>query len=726
MTMANETNVNGGSKGHSSMQVQLRQRRALLSRASTLAIIAAAAGGLGSVQQAQAAACAGTTVDVTNATSMPLTGNIECVRVNTTIAGDIVNEAIVGSPDPGVGYSPFFVGKGGIVNGEIWNKAVISGGHPSGGEGSGFGAITIANGGQVLGGIRNTGQITSGANNAIQIGTSGGETSSSGTLAGGITNSAAINGLHNGIAALYGDFSGGLTNNENGVISGGDAGVYVADSFDSWSGGISNNGSILGVNGGGIQIGVPGATNVDFSGGIYNDFDGEISSVNGPAIFASGNSYAGGLTNYGLITETGETFSGIYGGAGVVFDAESVSGDIYNYGTIEGLFRQGILVTDNVNVLNSSITNTNLIDGAEGGVIVRAGVVNGNFNNMGLISGGFTGVSYSNNSIHGPGGEGSTATFTNSGAIFGGEVGFEVWANTVEANFSTGGGEGSGVITGQDNTGVLLNAGTWTGNVTNTGTINGGEIGLATNYDPFYGKGIPNTFNGNIQNDGTITGGSTGALIIADSFTGNFTNNGTIVGGYLGVGLMGAGTSCGSSSICTLSLGGGSFEGEISNTGVMSGSTAFFISYDDVTGNISNSGTLLGLSRGLYIDVEDLQGNITNTGTIIAPGGGSISSWATAIQIGNPELVEGGFPYSEQVVTGNITNTGTAHGGDTGLSIVLDEYFSGKNGGFSNSGTIIGDDRTGVYVNVNGWNGNFTNEAGGYIEGGIDGAVINA
>lgn len=713
------------SKGPSSMQVQMRKRVVLLSRASTLAIVAAAAGGLGSVQQAEAAACA-TSQNISGVGNATVSSPVECVSTNN-VTGNVTVNAQVG--DPGVGYPSFFVGKGGI-SGELDNNSLIVGGHTSAGS-STYGALTIA--ADIAGGLRNDGQITSATGNAVQIGfTNSGTIASAPTLSGDITNNSGIAGGLGGagITALAGNMTGELINNSNGVITGGTAGVYIADSFSSWSGGISNYGSIhSNGNNGGIQIGTVGSTNVDFDGGIYNT--GEISSVNGPGVFASGNSYGGGLTNYGLITETGNSWAGQYGGSGVVLDAQDVSGDINNYGTIEGNFRDALRVTSNVNLFDGSITNTNLIDGAEGGVTVRAFEVNGNFNNSGRIFGGYTGVAYSNVYLYGTGGEGSTATFTNSGSIIGGSYGLSIWASTVEADVSTGGGEGSGLISGGGEgagIGVLLGAYSWTGDITNTGTITGGQIGLALDYNPFLYKAVPGSeFTGNFQNTGSITGGNTGVLVNAYNYTGNFTNDGTIVGTDYGARIVGASSSSVGSLLAALSLGGGTFDGVITNNGVMSGQTALFVSFDTVTGGVDNSGTLLGATRGLYIDVNDFQGDINNSGTIIASGAETIGSYATAIQIGDPELQEGGFPYSEETVTGNIDNSGTAHGADTGLSIVLDSYFAGKGGeGFTNSGSILGDDWTGMYVNVNTWDANWTNEAGGYIEGGVDGVVINA
>ena len=362
--MANGANANGSSKGQFSMQVQIRKRLGLLSRVSTLAIIAAA-GGFGAVQQAEAAC--GTSQDITGTGNFTVSSAVTCVTAEDVI-GNVTVNAHVG--DPGTGYAPFFVGKGGIT-GELLNNSTIFGG------GGDYGALTIV--GDVQGGIRNTSAITGGGN-AVQIGFGSSDSHTNGTLSGSITNNAAITGglSGNGVAALFGTMSGELINNSNGVITGGDAGVYIANTFSDWSGGISNYGSIHGDTAG-IQIGDQsgGTRFVTFEGGIYNTGTG--SSLDGPAIFAGGASYSGGLTNWGVITETGNSFPGTFDGSGVVFDATTVGGDVNNYGEIDGVFRQGVLVTNNVANFNGSISNHNYIDGAEGGVMVLAHTVTGNF-----------------------------------------------------------------------------------------------------------------------------------------------------------------------------------------------------------------------------------------------------------------------------------------------------------------------------------------------------------
>ncbi len=652
--MANGANTNRGSKGQFSMQIQSRRRLGLLSRVSTLAIIAAAAGGLGSVQQAEAAGCT-TTNNVTAPTT--ITTNVTCVTVTTEVTGDIVNAAHVG--DPGPGYLVFFVGSGGIVDGQIWNKSTISGGYPSGGEGSGFGAITIADGGNVLSGILNTGQILSGANNAIQIGTSSVDGVSSGSLSGGITNDSVISGFHNGIALIAGSFSGGLVNNSNGVISGGDAGVFVSDRFDAsntWFGGITNYGSILG-DSAGIQIGTlqGGEGWIQFHGGIYNF--GEVSSLNGPAIFVNGMSFDGGLWNYGVITQRGAGGEGTYDGAGVVFDTTTVDGGIHNFNRIDGVSGPGVWVTDDVQNFNGDIENTWSIDGNDVGVLMQAHTVSGNFSNSGWITGGSTGVAYSDNTIHGSGGEG--ATFTNTGSITGGDVGFEIAANNVTADFTNGDAiTHQGYISGGSSTGVVLSFATWHGNITNNGIVSGGEVGMRVGgYDPFLGKDPRGTLTGNIVNNLTITGGSTGLLV---------------------------------------SLG-------------------------ELDGNITNTGSIHGGTYGVYVDVDKFVGNFDNTSSgIIDPSLGGEGSAALRIGRANSSGA------SSQTYTGDISNEGLISGAHNGVAIILKTYDGSGGEGFKNSGSIVGTNSRGVYIDVQTWKGDITNATGGYIAGGVTGFFMNA
>ncbi|MBI1212433.1 MAG: autotransporter domain-containing protein [Alphaproteobacteria bacterium] len=665
-------------------------------------------------------------LNMTDATPMPLTGSIECVTVTTTVAHDVVSEATIG--DPGTGYSSFLVGGEGVITGELWNKGTITGGYADL-TGSGLGALTIL--GDVQGGVLNSGLISSPGNNAIQLGTSSDSILLPGTIEGGITNNGTIIGLNDGLATIAGSLSGGFVNNENALITAGNAGVFIADTFDTWSGGISNAGTVHG-DGVGIFIGAPGATNVEFSGGIFNDTTGVISGASGPAIFVSGGSYSGGLTNWGLITETGESFTDVYGGAGVILDAQTVDGNIENHGAIDGVYRQGLLITDNVTQFNGSITNAGVIDGAAGGVVVIAQSVRGDFSNTGTILGGAgTGVAYFNNSIEGAGGEGTTATFTNSGTILG-AAGVVIDGQTVFANFINGdAGTGVGEIVGSTSAGVILVAQNWTGDVTNNGSISGATVGMALGYDPFLGKASPgDEFLGNVVNNGSIHGGTAGLIIAADNYTGDFTNNGSVTGGQYGVALEGGGMFAGSylaldciDCVQPFSLGGGTFTGDVTNNDFMGGDTALFVSYDNFIGNLTNSGTgtLQGTNYGLLLDVDDFQGNLSNDGTILAGGEGG---YGAALQVGAGST-EGGTVLSSQAFSGDITNSGLIHGQNTGLAVVLDAYTADATG-LTNSGTITGDNWSGVYIRTNQWTGDVVNESGGQIVGGVTGVYIGA
>src|SRR6185295_18615305 len=116
--------------------------------------------------------------------------------------------------------------------------------------------------------------------------------------------------------------------------------------------------------------------------------------------------------------------------------------------------------------------------------------------------------------------------------------------------------------------------------------------------------------------------------------------------------------------VVPLSLGGGTFTGNVTNNDFMSGNTALFVSYDAFTGDLTNSntGTLQGSNYGLLLDVDDIQGNLSNAGSITAGGEGSLG---VAMQVGTGST-EGGTVLSSQSFSGDISNTGLIHGQNTG------------------------------------------------------------
>jgi hypothetical protein len=366
------------------MNGQMRNKSRLLARASTVAILAAA-GQFGVVAEAQAA-CQNITAPTT------INSDIECAEViGNTVAGDVVNDAEIGVPVDENSAAAFFVGGEGSITGALINNDTITGGDTF------VGALTIGSGGSILGGIVNNGQIISGSGNAISIGYYTFEGDSAGTLAGGITNSGAITGAIYGVVAVEGSASGGLVNNANAVISGGEVGVFIDDTFNSWTDGIINNGNVLGDEAG-IQVGGligTGIGDVTFSGGIQNS--GTISSLSGPSVIAGGSSFGDGIYNNGLITQRSSAAAGgegSYAGVGVVVSADTFGGDIFNDfgGRIQGLGGPGIWTTSENTTFNGSITNFNVIEatgtGSDShGVLIQSGAFNGSLYNYGQVTG---------------------------------------------------------------------------------------------------------------------------------------------------------------------------------------------------------------------------------------------------------------------------------------------------------------------------------------------------
>jgi len=625
------------------MKSQMRNRTGLLSRVSTLAIIAAA-GGLGSVQQAQAAC------DSTLSISTPtvISSDVTCAEVTgySTINGDVVNGANVG--DPGNGFIPFFVGKNALINGQLINDDTISGGFFND-EYDQAGALTLDDGVDITGGIVNNIQIISDTGNGIQLGYSG----QGPNLTGAITNNGIIGAGHDGVAALWGSASGGLVNNAGvATITGGNVAVYVADSFTNWSGGIRNFGRING-DAAGIQIGdIGGEGSVWFSGGIRNEVGGTITSYNGPTVAINGDTFSGGIVNDGLITQRNLAAAGgegAYAGVGIAIFADTFNGGIVNSGQIDGLGGPAVWITSETIDFNGTITNSGNIDGADEGILFQGWNYAGNFNNSGSIHGDDAGVVFgSSNTDISNGGEGR-AEFVNTGSIDGAEFGLRILGDNVDMNFTNTFADEpfpqTPVIAADSGAAVLLAATNWDGNITNNGNIVGGAVGMLVggDFDDYLAVSsitqVTNYFSGTITNTGSIAGDTAGLYVTAGSFDGNITNDGTISGGETGA-----------------YIGTGSFDGQIVNNGVIVG-TGFdtglhIVTVGTHTGDIINNGTLSASSNALFADIGNLSGSIVNTGSI------EVNPGATAVNL----LIDNGA---------TLVNT------DGGI-ILGDVFFGGK------------------------------------------------
>lgn len=741
------------------MNRQSSNRTRFLARASTVALLAAA-GQFGVVAEAQA--------ECTNiATPQTIGSDIECARVlGNTVAGDVTNNATIGEPVDEDNAAAFFVGGEGSIEGQLINNNTITGGDAF------FGALTIGSGGSILGGIANAGQIISGSGNAISIGYYTVEGSSSGSLSGDITNSGSIGGALNGVAAIEGTMSGGLVNNFNGVISGGNAGVFIADTFTSWSGGISNSGNILGDEAG-IQVGSltgTGLGDVAFSGGIQNY--GTISSLSGPTVIAGGNSFNGGIYNAGQITQRDLAAAGgvgTYAGVGIVVSAETFNGNITNdySGSINGRGGPAVWVTTENATFNGNIANYGSIQSSGDvdavGILIQGGTFNGTVENFDSINSSGDGVVIAPVAFHGDvrnygqiygsngggliissdvvdgGGEDAAEIFNNN-RIQGRMTGLGIYGADVVANLTnqqeTYPFAPQAVIEGTSGVGVAIAVNSWTGDITNSGMI----IGQASEYggnqlqsqnliEGGSGTGLyinAHSFSGNITNSGTIRGDSTGVdayiastfiseceCFAAGSFSGNITNTGSIIGGSVGLDISSGGSEV-----------GGSFTGTIENDGqITGGSAGVVINLGSYSGNIINDGSISGGSTGLSLTLGSLEGDFTNNGSISGNIDGAnifVTGNITGTLTNNGSIVGGGVDTGWHIVagsmTGNVVNTNYL----SAVSNALHVDIVTLTGQVINSGGLIEATGGGTAVLLNIDNGTtFQNTGGGAIDGDV-------
>ncbi|MCE9524063.1 MAG: hypothetical protein K8S25_16725, partial [Alphaproteobacteria bacterium] len=623
------------------MNSQMRMKTGLLSRVSTLALLAAA-GGLGAVQEAQAACVA--PLNVTGPGPITITGTHSCVDA-ASVTGNVINNATVGAP--GDGDAGFFVGKNGIL-GTLTNNNVITGG---GGEGSSvLGALTIAGtNSDVTGGILNKGIISSYSGNGIQLGTGTADGGRYAEMTGTITNSGAITStLGDGVAAILGSATGGLVNTDDHTISGGNRGIYIADDFTNWDGGISNAGDIQGA-AAGIQIGnIGGEGSVLFSGGITNDGSGTISSLTGPTIAVNGSIFSGGINNYGLITQRDTSAAGgegSYAGVGIVVFAETFNNGIYNTGTIDGLGGPAIWVTSDTSAFNGGIENYGRISGVDNGILIESDEFNGNLINR--SSGSITSDAFTGDAIYAD--TDWTGNFDNQGLIQSGLFGngFNFEGDSFAGNFTNGdrlfgGKSGSGVVFGNSDTDISDGA-EGSAQFRNTGTISGGDFGVRILGDTVAMDFTNDSTNPSLYDPGLISADSGAALLLsAANWTGTITNDGTIRGGSIAM-LVGGdfddGFSANPSNIDRVTT---SFTGNITNTGAIiadteSASVGLFVTAGTFTGDIHNtsSGIIRGNETGAYIEANTFDGDIINDGLIEGLGVDTGLHIVTGTHIGN-------------------------------------------------------------------------------------------
>jgi uncharacterized protein YhjY with autotransporter beta-barrel domain len=405
------------------------------------------------------------------------------------------------------------------------------------------------------GGIVNgaEGQIRAASGPAIVIGGKG--------FAGGLDNAGLIEGTI-GVLIKAKNFEGGLVNDEGGVIEGRDgAGVWIDQRTQTFAGGISNKGKIIGATEGLLLE----AT--EFIDGIVNATTAEIFGYR-IAIRITGNAFSGGIDNRGLIDGT---FGGI-----------SIESAVFNGGVYNGAQAQ--------------------IIAHEGDAVFASALWSGAFENHGRVSGGARGFAY-----QGPGFNGSAI---NAGVIQGGDVAFFMMTPLFDGAFVN-----DGEIEGGAD-GVQLLVGQATGGFTNRGDIRGLSGTAVLIAVDRWGSA---SARADIRNTatGTIEGGDTGFWLTALEIYGDFINNGAIFGGGSDTGLfldvasffgdiINGGTIEAPTNAVALDIG--TLDGEIVNSGTIRAGDANGIA---VALTIGNGALFTNTGGGL------LQGDVMFAGSAI-------------------------------------------------------------------------------------------------------------
>ncbi len=407
--------------------------------------------------------------------------------------------------------------------------------------------------------------------------------------------------------------AGGQVSNTTGI------GIAVTNN-SSLSNGLSNSGTIS------AQSGIGITANSVINGGISNS--GLISTVNAD-ISVSTSTVSNGLSNTGTISSTS--------GVGIsILNTSTINGGIFNSGVI-GASITGITMSGNStisgDIFNSGTINSNIATG----IRIATSAISGGIVNSGTISGSGvdSGMSImANSTIRG--------NITNQGLIN------ATTGNAIALSLSVinGGISNTGRITSTKGDGIHLgNVSTIQGNITNSGTLSGGQNGISL---------LSTSTVGGIVNSGTISSGNNGLNISSSTINGSITNTGTISGGTTGLNI---------SNTATIS-------GGISNSGTIQGNI-FAI---NITSSNVNNIDMLGKSARIIgaVNAINTNVNITNGATFTSEGTYNVNTFNIAqnaiFNMANSITVAAGLnnggtlavTNSLQTITGDYTqNTGS-------------------------------------------------------------------
>jgi uncharacterized protein with beta-barrel porin domain len=606
------------------------------------------------------------------------------------------------------------------------NDGLIDAG--AGNEGAGFSVELSADGNDFE--INNSGTIQGRGNAAAGLTTAGDgirlergrvagalDGTTTGLFTGTITNSGLIdsegaNGTVAGIRVVNGvSFQGMLNNEEGGVISGLQNGLYFGNPTPA--GGGDHRGGVVN-NAGTISSGSR-ALNIDGTGLVINNLTtGQIIGTgnqrNG-TVYADSTAQDFTLNNEGLI-DAGAGNEGA--GFSVELAATGSAFDVNNSGTIQGrgnaaaglaaagdglrferTRNAGVLDGSSVGVFNGDITNSGIIaskaaNGTAAGIrFVNGTSFAGTIDNSGTISGVQNGL-YFGNATPAGGGDFSAAIVNNSGIISSGSRALNIDGTGLTVNNS-----GQIIGTGNQRNGTVYadsSAQDFTLNNLTDGLIDAGAGNQGAGFSVEL-SAAGNSFD--IVNDGAIQGRGTaaaGATTAGDGLRFERTRN--------------AGLLDGSSS--------GLFAGSITNSGVIdsegdSGTTAGirFVNGVSFNGTIDNSGTISGVQNGLYFGNATPAGGGDFAGAIVN-NSGTISSGSRALNIDGTGLVVNNLAGGQIVGTGNQRN-GTVYADSTA------QNFSLNNAGLIDAGA--GNQGAGFSVELSATGNEFAIDNSGAIQG---------
>lgn len=246
--------------------------------------------------------------------------------------------------------------------------------------------------------------------------------------------------------------------------------------------------------------------------------------------------------------------------------------------------------------------------------------------------------------------------------IHGDETGIKLWGYDGSA-FNSGGITNSGTIEGGD-LGIFIEMDTFNGGITNKtdGIIRANSIGINDTYVGILISDTTGEFNGGLSNDGVIEGHSGGFVFLGDAFVGDVVNTGSIL----------ADTEFGALRIGTTTMFGGpltdTFFGNFSNSGLIDGG--------DEWGAVFEAGLIAG--------AEDQFASFENSGDI--RGGLEFRAGVAAVELRNTSNGKITSDHGTGVAVdiggffGSIQNDGTISGSNIGLAVASDPLFAGKSG----------------------------------------------